>query len=336
MKIDVVYTWVDGNDPEWKKKKARVSRQYEQTVSEDASCDARWMDNQELRFSLRSLNDFAPWVNNIFIVTDDQIPEWLNTEHPRIHIVDHKDIFPKDANLPTFNSMAIETRLHHIEGLSEHFLYFNDDVFLGNKTNPTYFFGKTGKPVVFVTQPIFPIPYKKLLDVSFRDPGSSNEHQHSMINNRNVMLRYFGKTSYYNLRHGVKSLLKSDLHELEIALGEDYSKTSNSQFRDNSNILLPNMSSLFSVVRGRSKTKFIRALKRKKRLSDFFYKKAYSYGYLFVTLETDSVDLWVKRLFYFRPFMFCMNQYDSTHKETLEKAARFLDSYFPVPCPFEK
>src|SRR6201999_944559 len=91
----------------------------------------RWRDNGELKFSLRSLHRHAPWIRRIFIVTDQQVPDWLDTAHPKIEIVDHRAIFPDHRFLPTFNSCVIEAFLHRIPGLSAHYLYFNDDVFLG-------------------------------------------------------------------------------------------------------------------------------------------------------------------------------------------------------------
>ena len=80
----------------------------------------------------------------IYIVTADQTPSWLNTNHPKITLVSHRDIFKNPSQLPTFNSSAIELQLHHIEGLSPHFLYFNDDFFLGQLCHVTDFFCGNG------------------------------------------------------------------------------------------------------------------------------------------------------------------------------------------------
>ena len=92
MKIDIVYTWVNGQDPVWKNKKLAKLNSLGSVLPESNN-DARFMDNNELLYSLRSINMFAPWVNKIFIVTDNQIPKWLNTAYPKIEIVDHQDIF---------------------------------------------------------------------------------------------------------------------------------------------------------------------------------------------------------------------------------------------------
>jgi UDP-N-acetylglucosamine-lysosomal-enzyme len=94
--------------------------------------DNRYRDSEELRYSLRSLVRFAPWIRHIYLVTDNQIPYWLDLSHPRLTVVPHSDIFPNKSHLPVFSSPAIEAHIHRIPGLSQRFIYFNDDVMLGN------------------------------------------------------------------------------------------------------------------------------------------------------------------------------------------------------------
>ena len=131
--VDVVYLWVDGADPEFREQLRSAS-------AANAECDprvngsGRFRDNGELRYSLRSVIRFAPWVNRIHLVTNGQRPVWLHTRHPRVSIVTHGDIFPDPRSLPCFNSNAIEWNLHRIPGLSRRFLYLNDDFFLGRAT----------------------------------------------------------------------------------------------------------------------------------------------------------------------------------------------------------
>ena len=103
----------------------------ESAFTERAHDAARFADHDELRFSLRSLEQFAPWINHVWIVTADQRPRWLTPDHPWVSVVSHRDIFPDPDALPTFNSHAIEACLHRIPGLAEHFLYLNDDMLLG-------------------------------------------------------------------------------------------------------------------------------------------------------------------------------------------------------------
>lgn len=108
----------------------------------DTQVDAdanRYRDSGELRYSIRSLVKYAPWIRKIYLVTDNQIPNWLNLENDRIKVVSHEDIFPNRSHLPVFSSPAIEAHLHRIPGLSKKFIYFNDDVFLGAPTSPEDF-----------------------------------------------------------------------------------------------------------------------------------------------------------------------------------------------------
>lgn len=145
--IDLVYMWVDGNDAEWQAKRAHYSGEcLDRSRGADAISVARWRNNDELRYSLRSVEMYAPWVNHIYIITDNQRPEWL-ANHPKVSVVDHREILPPEA-LPTFNSEAIESCLYKIKGLCEHFIVANDDTLFAQKVEPTDFFLSDGRPIV--------------------------------------------------------------------------------------------------------------------------------------------------------------------------------------------
>ena len=127
MDVDLVYLWVDGSDPEWRaKRNASIGASEEKSA---VNCEGRFADNDELKYSLRSVDKYAPWIHRVFIVTDNQVPAWLDTSNPKVRIVDHKDILP-DACLPCFNSVLLEHFIYKIPGLSEYFLYANDDTFI--------------------------------------------------------------------------------------------------------------------------------------------------------------------------------------------------------------
>jgi len=150
--FDVVYTWVNGSDPrlqaelrEYKEKLGLPSLNEIQSdngtkVEDQKGNSNRYRDNQELRYSLRSIWKFAPWIRQIFIVTNYQVPYWLNIDHPKITIVPHSTIFKNKSHLPVFSSPAIESHLHRIPGLAKKFIYFNDDVMLGNTIWPSDFY----------------------------------------------------------------------------------------------------------------------------------------------------------------------------------------------------
>ncbi|XP_037369675.1 N-acetylglucosamine-1-phosphotransferase subunits alpha/beta [Talpa occidentalis] len=120
---------------------------------EDVS-PSRFEDNEELRYSLRSIERHAPWVRNIFIVTNGQIPSWLNLDNPRVTIVTHQDIFQNLSHLPTFSSPAIESHIHRIEGLSQKFIYLNDDVMFGKDVWPDDFYSHSKGQKVYLTWPV--------------------------------------------------------------------------------------------------------------------------------------------------------------------------------------
>ncbi|XP_053318720.1 N-acetylglucosamine-1-phosphotransferase subunits alpha/beta [Spea bombifrons] len=120
---------------------------------EDISA-SRFEDNEELRYSLRSIEKYAPWVRNIFIVTNGQIPSWLNLDNPRVTVITHHDIFLNTSHLPTFSSPAIECHIHRIAGLSQKFIYMNDDVMFGTRVWPDDFYSHSKGQKVYLTWPV--------------------------------------------------------------------------------------------------------------------------------------------------------------------------------------
>ncbi|MGW0772746.1 stealth family protein [Streptomyces sp. NPDC002835] len=140
--VDAVYTWVDGNEPELAAKR-EAYRDGASAIAAREVGMSRYTDSDELRYSLRSLEMHAGFVRHVYLVTDGQTPSWLDVNAPGLTVVDHRDILPASA-LPVFNSHAIETCLYRIEGLSEHYLYLNDDVFFGRPVRAEHFFHGNG------------------------------------------------------------------------------------------------------------------------------------------------------------------------------------------------
>ena len=133
--IDFVVPWVDDSDINWQKRKAEYSGEELKKGNEDA----RYRDWDTFKYWFRGVEKFAPWVRNIYFVSDNQKPDWLNIEHPKLKWVKHTDFIPKEY-LPTFSCKAIEWNLHRIDGISENFVFFNDDVFIIKNTIPEDFF----------------------------------------------------------------------------------------------------------------------------------------------------------------------------------------------------
>lgn len=171
MDIDVVITWVDGKDKKHKKKlKKHLKSKRKEVPGADKT---RFRSVNEIKYCVLSILKFAPFVRNIYIVTDNQKPnlsKYINKLYPNkinsIKVVDHKEIFEGyEEYLPTFNSLSIETFLWRIKGLSDNFVYFNDDLFLVGKVNPTDWFRK-GRPVMrgrWKTKPFIRLFWKEII-----------------------------------------------------------------------------------------------------------------------------------------------------------------------------
>jgi hypothetical protein len=147
--IDIVYTYVNGNDPNFISTRKYVSKKYydPNTHTYDSNILGRFNDRDELKYSLRSVDYYLNFYRNIYIVTNGTLPKWLNINHPQIKTINHHDIPVLRDYLPTYNSHAIEANLHRIPGLSENFLYFNDDVLIEKKLNISDFI-KDGKIIL--------------------------------------------------------------------------------------------------------------------------------------------------------------------------------------------
>ncbi|WP_405787334.1 stealth family protein [Streptomyces sp. NBC_00029] len=150
--VDAVITWVDAADPAWRRRRDRAAEAAAAGTGRPTGIDLadnRYRDRGELRYCLRSIAAYAPWIRHVFLVTDDQAPDWLDTCHPRVTVVDHRELVTDPDAPEVFNSHAIESRLHRIPGLAEHFVYFNDDIFLGRPQRPQDYFLPSGLPKVF-------------------------------------------------------------------------------------------------------------------------------------------------------------------------------------------
>lgn len=120
----------------------------------DHYAPSRFEDKEELRYSLRSLEKHAPWIRHVYLVTNGQIPHWLDLDNPRITLVTHEDIFPNRSHLPTFSSPAIESHLHRISGLSSKFLYLNDDIMFTQNVWPEDFYTNSRGYKVYLSWPV--------------------------------------------------------------------------------------------------------------------------------------------------------------------------------------
>lgn len=150
--IDVVFTWVDDSDENWRNKKDYHAKKLANPTASYALDKARFTNHNELHYSVKSVLKHIPWVNKIYIITDGQTPKWYNVnKSKKIIIIDHKDIIAKEY-LPTFNSHVIEANIHKIKNLSEYFIYFNDDVFVARDLPKNHFFESNGLASLYISQ----------------------------------------------------------------------------------------------------------------------------------------------------------------------------------------
>ncbi|TGD18607.1 sugar phosphotransferase [Levilactobacillus suantsaiihabitans] len=246
--IDFVVTWVNGRDKNWLKKYNHYSSQ--DTLDEK---DARFRDFYIFRYWFRAVEKFAPWVHHVYLVTDEQIPSWLDVANPMITVVDHREIIDSKF-LPIFNSSAIELNLHKIPGLAEHFVYFNDDMFLNRKTQPADFFSKQGLPKdtagLNAIQPMYDFDYIhenniRIINQNFNKKDVMRKQFFKFINPVNlelniytILLFFWPKfTRFFDL-HYPYSILKSQMSQVIKKNKDAYLRTMNDRFRSKNDVTI--------------------------------------------------------------------------------------------------
>ncbi|MCX6501019.1 MAG: stealth conserved region 3 domain-containing protein [Microbacterium sp.] len=307
--IDLVFSWVDGSSNDFQRQRAAQMAEY--VVGEGDDGPARFRHVDELRYALRSVHMYAPWVRRIFIATDSPAPAWL-TDHPRVTVVRSEEFFADPAVLPTHNSHAVEAQLHRIPGLAEHFLYSNDDMFFGRPVEPELFFSPAG--------------VSKFVECDVRiGTGPTRAHRSGHDNglrvNRGLLRERFGRTIVRDLEHCATPLRKSVMAELEQEFAEDFRRTAASRFRSATDISVTNsLYHYYALFTGRAvsttnprtryyQTTMAESLRRTERL-----------------VTRGDVD------------MFCLN--DGGESEVPEEVrvrvvTQLLERMFPVRAPWE-
>lgn len=309
--VDIVYTWVDGEEPQMRAKRARYQEHGIAEILDKETNASRYTSHDELKYSLRSLAMYADFVRHIYLVTDGQKPHWLDDSAPGITVVDHRDIFPEGV-LPVFNSHAIETRLHHIPGLSEHYLYFNDDVFVGRRVTAEHFFHGSGLMKI----PVSP------LKIGVGKPHAEETATNSANKNvRRLLLEKFGRMTTNNFMHTPLPQHRETLQALEELFREDIARTTASRFRSPQDLAMTApLLYQYALMTGRG------------------VPGKYSFRYVNISrpdAEGRLADLRRNRRFDF----FCLNDVDVPPEERERVGVRmneFLEDYFPFASPFEK
>ncbi len=308
--IDLVFSWVDGSSLEFQRERAARMQSY--VVGDGDDSDARFRQIDELKYALRSIYMFAPWVRRIFIATDSPRPEWL-AEHPRVTIVRSEEFFADPSVLPTHNSHAVESQLHHIAGLAEHFLYSNDDMFFGRPVGPELFFSPGGI-TKFVEGPT-------RIGLGESDPSRSGFENAARVNRR-LLRERFGRVTTRHLEHCAVPLRRSVMAELEAEFADEFAHTAGNAFRSATDISVTNsFYHYYALMTGRA------VVQTQARV-----------GYIETTLRMAlrQMDKLLRRRDH---DMFCLND-GSKPELTVEERTRavtdFLEHYFPIPAPWER
>lgn len=310
FEIDIVYTWVDGNDEEWRRSKAHYQGAKASAPSR-VFHDERFRNRDELCYSLRSVAAFAPWVRRIHIVTADQQPSWLNTDHPKINLVSHRDVYDDPSWLPTFNSSGIETQLHHVPGLARRFIYFNDDFFLGQLCAPRDFFHANGIVRYF---PSDQRAYEPDID------RKSEEYIQADRNAIELLLAEGGTVGRQIMIHAPYASDRLLLEEMESKWSDAFAQCASSRFRSSNDVRpIAFMQYHYGYRTGRALPGRI------------------SHRYLALWKATVLEQMaGVARDRSFKTF--CINDVGLQPERTDEVnrgVSDFLEQYFPTPSPFE-
>ncbi|MER6782663.1 MULTISPECIES: Stealth CR1 domain-containing protein [unclassified Streptomyces] len=313
--VDAVITWVDAADPAWRRRRDRAAAVAGAGAAGRAPVDHaenRYRDRGELRYCLRSIAAHAPWIRRVFIVTDDQTPAWLVTDHPRVTVVDHRELFADPAGLPVFNSHAIESRLDRIPGLAEHFLYFNDDIFLGRPQRPQNYFLSSGLPKVFHDRRA----------VAPSAPGVDDDvFTASQKATRHAIEQAVGRTYPHILAHTPYPLSRSLFAHVEERLPGRLNTISRSVFRSADDLAPVTLASHLALADGRAvEGELHHAYVSTGRAEEI------------ARLPGLAADRWSDA--------FCLADDDTAPGLSAEEQQRavtaFLAAYFPVPSPYER
>lgn len=321
--IDLVYLWCDGQDPAFKNERLTRLKDLNLPWNEDNLGSLRYFDNEELRYSLRSVWKNLPWVNHIYIITNNQKPTWL-AQHPKVTVVDHSEIMPNFL-LPCFNSVTIEMYVHKIPGLAEKYLLANDDVFFGSYLEPSFFF-EGDLPIVRLRKwkIVNSIQHCRKLLASKKISDFAKTQLRAWLM---VALKY--KLDHpYRLSHCVDSFTKTMTQQVFNTYPELLTQNIN-PFRTDQDIqrVLMQMEMTFGLG----------APLRIVRNPNFFEK--YIFWQKNRCIEcfggTESDQLF-NRLRRFNPKLFYINSAPNIDRDNKDATRYFLETKFQEVCPFER
>ena len=310
--IDIIYLWVDGNDPAWQEKRRRFVGNPEEDRKGDATSAGRYTDNDELKYNLRALEKYAPWIRKIFIVTDGQVPKWLDTGNQKVTIVDQNDIVPAEG-LPCFNSNVIEHNFYKIPGLAEHFLYANDDMFINRTVSPLDFFTKDGLPIVRLKRSRWRKLTLWMKEKLLHQPLS--KYNQALKNASGLIKEHYGVEMWDKSHHNIDSYLKSSYQQTVELFNDEISATFKNHMRADSDV----QRIIYSYV----------------PLMEGAAQKEYIGKDISFMLRIHKQDHY-ERLQRCNPMFFCLNDSQYATDDDRLRVRAFLISRFPDKSSFEK
>ena len=308
--IDIVYLWVDGSDPQWQAKHDRFAGN--PAGDRELDCKGRYVNNDELKFALRSLELYAPWIRRVFIVTDNQVPAWLETSHPKVRVVDHTEILPPQS-FPCFNSNVIEHCVFRIPELSEHFLLANDDMFINQAVRPSDFFTSDGYPIIRMNRR----PMRKLtLWLEEHILGKKiSPYNITICRTADIVKKKLGQYIGAKTHHNIDAYKKSDYGRIYEMFREEIEPTLGNHTRQESDIQR-NIYSFVPIIEKRCELRYV-TQKTSFCLQNY---KPRHYG----------------KFRKYNPVFFCVNDSEYATDAHRLMTHQFLASRFPVPSSFEK
>ena len=316
--VDLVYTWVNGTDP-------IVLRDYKKVTRHDYVEGGRTRDFGTFLYSVRAADTFAPWIRQVVIVTNGQVPTWLNTSNPRVRIVTHSEIFANVSDLPTFNSNAIEANIHRIPGVAPCFFYQNDDFGFGRPVCISdYVDVASGAQQLSFDHWAAPEIGPMSFNTWHRTIGRSNSMLNEYYNPHGTPVRY-----HYE-GHNTRLFRTEVLRTMAERWPADYARTSSHRFRTENDVAIP---FLFNNV----------VLEEFGGVPNKALRNANYYGN-FMTRK-DAMVKEVRNIRSGNYISWCLNDIvgkvetekkEAQVKEAVEAYAKAMNEWLPLPSDLEK
>ena len=296
--VDLVCPWVDGDDPE-----LHADMRRHAAIPENLNPE-RTRDLYELlRYSLRSVAKFAGWIRYVHIITRrPQVPAWLDLDNPRVNLVHHDELPGFSPYLPTFNSTAIESFVHAVPGVADHFLFLNDDFLFGAPVVLEDFLTAEGRHRVYGTHFGIWLPFR-------------------------VYRKKWKFFSSVHLEHCPRFVYKPFWEEMLGANRKGLHRTRSSRFRVGSDL---RMDRLYRMWMLGPKRRHSEAVRGRELLQYHRFHR--------IDNEREQQGRALAALMEMRPKFYCLNDDQGEHPDAgvCDQVREFLDAYYPDPSEFER